>query len=348
MPGEKTVPGRLPVACLAAVAHGAARPRRAVLLAGALGGLGLALPAARAQSFPDRPLRMIVPFPAGGPTDIVARPLAAQLGEMLKQPVVIDNRGGSGGAVGADAVAKARPDGYTLLVGTVGTAAINVSLYRALPYDPVRDFTPIAMLAAAPVAVVVNAAQPIATVADLIAAARANPDRIGFGSAGNGTPGHLTGQMFAAAAGVSLTHVPYRGSAPAVTDLIAGVIPLMFDPVQSVLPHIRAGRLRPLAVSSAERAGVLAEVPTLAESGLAGFETVAWWALFAPAGLPAGEHAQLRAAVLRVLASDPFAERLLPLGVQPAREQPPDFAAFQQAEIAKWGQAVRAAGVTAD
>lgn len=326
--------------------HGARR--RLLGGAAALLAFGLSAPSTRAQSYPDRPLRVIVPFPPGGPTDIVARPLAAQLAEALKQPVVIDNRGGSGGTVGADAVAKAQPDGYTLLVGTVGTAAINVSLYRALPYDPVRDFTPIALLAAAPVAVVVNAGAPIASLADLVAQARANPGAISFGSAGNGTPGHLTGQMFAAAANITLTHVPYRGSAPAVTDLIAGTIPLMFDPVQSVLPHIRAGRLRALAFSSKARAGVLENVPTVAESGFPEFETVAWWALFAPARLPDGVRSTLRNEVLRIVASNTFGERLLPLGVQPARDQPPDFTAFQRAEIEKWGQAVRAAGVTAD
>jgi tripartite-type tricarboxylate transporter receptor subunit TctC len=322
------------------------RSRRAVL-AGSIA-FGLLAPSARAQTYPERPLRVIVPFPPGGPTDIVARPLAAQLGEALKQPVVIDNRGGSGGSVGADAVAKAQPDGYTLLVGTVGTAAINVSLYRSLPYDPIGDFTPIALLAAAPVAVVVNASTPIASLADLVAQARADPGRISFGSAGNGTPGHLTGQIFAAAASIQLTHVPYRGSAPAVTDLIAGTIPLMFDPVQSVLPHIRAGRLRALAVSSRMRAGVLAEVPTVAESGFPGFETAAWWALFAPARLPDGVRIRLRDEVLRIVASDTFSERLLPLGVQPMRDQPADFVAFQRAEIEKWGNAIRAAGVTAD
>lgn len=301
-----------------------------------------------AQTFPDRPLRLVVPFPPGGPTDIVARPFAAMLGDRLGQAVVIDNRGGSGGSVGADAVAKARPDGYALLVGTVGTAAINASLYRSLPYDPVRDFTPICLLASAPVTVVVNAAQPFATLADLVASARARPGQVSFGSAGNGTPGHLTGQMFAATAGISMVHVPYRGSAPAITDLLAGTIPLMFDPVQSVLPHVRAGRLRALAVSAAHRAAVLADVPTIAESGYPGFETGAWWALFAPAGLPAAERDLLEAQSLSVLRSSAFAERLVPLGVQPAIDQPPSFEAFQRAEIEKWGRAVREAGVTAD
>jgi tripartite-type tricarboxylate transporter receptor subunit TctC len=243
-------------------------------------------------------------------------------------------------------VAKAAPDGYTLLVGTVGTNAINPALYRKLPYDAAKDFTPIGLLASAPVAVVVNPQAPYASIGELIAAARKAPGSINFGSAGNGSPGHLTGEMFARAAGVELRHVPYKGSAPAVADLLGGQIPLMFDPVQSVLQHIRGAKLRALAVSSAERSAVLPQVPTLNESGLKGFESTAWWALFAPAGLPTGVAAKLAADTRRIVETASFRDRLLEVGVQTPSGSAQPLAEFQRAEIAKWGRVVREAGVT--
>jgi tripartite-type tricarboxylate transporter receptor subunit TctC len=319
--------------------------RRRVLHAG----VALALPAlARAQSFPARPIRLVVPFPPGGPTDIVARPLAQGLSEALRQQVVIENRAGAGGVIGADAVAKAPADGYTLLMATVGTHAINASLFRKLPYDPVRDFTALGLAATSPVAVVVPAAAPIASVAELVAAARKEPGQLAFGTAGNGTPGHLTGEMFAKAAGVDLRHIPYKGSAPAVTDLLGGQIPLMFDPVQSVLPHVQSGKLRALAVSSRARAAVLPQVPTLAEAGLKDFEAIAWWALFGPAGLPEPVAAALAAATDAVVRGDTFRERLGNLGVQPAAMTLAAFAEFHRAELAKWGRAVRDSGASVD
>lgn len=300
-----------------------------------------------AQTFPDKSIRLVVPFPPGGPTDIVARPLAQLLGESLKQPVVVENRGGAGGSIGADLVAKSAPDGYTLLMGTVGTGAINVALYRKLPHDPVRDFTPIALVASAPVAVVVNPAAGIQSVKDLMAQARASPGKVSFGSAGAGTPGHLTGEMFATAAGVKLQHVPYKGSAPAVTDLLGNQIPMMFDPVQSVIAHVRSGKLRPLAVSGKARSPVLPDVPTLEEAGLKGFETTAWWAVFGPAGIPGEIAERLRGEIERIARSDAFREKLGNLGVQPQVE-PVSLAEFQRAEVAKWGKAVRDSGAAAD
>lgn len=300
-----------------------------------------------AEGFPAHALRLVVPFPAGGPTDIVARPLALLLSQALKQQVVVDNKGGAGGAIGADVVAKAAPDGYTLLMGTVGTQAINPALYRKLSYDPQKDFTPLGMAASAPVAVVVNARAPYASVGDLIAAARKAPGTILFGSAGNGTPGHLTGELFARAAGIQLKHVPYRGSAPAITDLVGGQIPLMFDPVQSVLSHVQGGSLRALAVSSKARSPVLPQVPTLSESGLPDFEAEAWWGVFAPGKLPAAESGVLRREVARVVASPAFQEKLGNLGVTPAT-QPADMDAFLRGETAKWGKAVRESNAMID
>lgn len=321
--------------------------KRRTALALFLIGLAASASCAIAQSFPDKPIRLIVPFPPGGPTDIVARPLAQLLGESLRQPVVVENRGGAGGSLGADLVAKAPPDGYTLILGTVGTHAINAALYRKLPHDPTRDFTPIALVASAPVAVVVNAAVPIGSVKELIAQAKAKPGSVSFGSAGAGTPGHLTGEMFAAAAGARLQHVPYKGSAPAVIDLLGNQIPMMFDPVQSVIPHVRSGKLRALAISSRKRSPVMPDVPTLDEAGVKDFESTAWWAVFGPANMPADVAERLRGEVERVARSDAFREKLGNLGVQPQAE-PVSLAEFQKNEVAKWGKAVRDSGAVAD
>lgn len=329
---------------------GAVRRRQWLRYAGggaAWMGLGLAEAWAQ-QGFPAKPLRLLVPFPAGGPTDIVARPLAQMLSLPLKQQVVVDNKGGAGGSIAADSVAKATADGYTLLMGTVGTHAINAALYKKLPYDPVQDFVALGLAATAPMAVVTGSASPYASVADLIAAAKKQPGAIMYGSAGNGTPGHLTGELFAKAAGVELKHVPYRGSAPAVTDLVGGQIPLMFDPVQSVLPHVQGGRLRALAISSRQRSAVLPQVPTLDEAGLKGFEAEAWWAVFAPAKLPPAETALLRREIERVVRSDEFRDKLINLGMVPAAMSPKAFEAFQRSELAKWGKAVRDSGASLD
>ena len=301
-----------------------------------------------AAQYPAKPIRLVVPFPPGGPTDIVARPLAQMLGEALKTTVIVDNRGGAGGSVGADAVAKSAPDGYTLLMATVGTHAINPALYKKLPYDAVKDFTPIALVAAAPVAIVVNAAQPITDVASLIAMAKKSPGKVSYGTAGNGTPGHLTGEMFKTAAGIDLQHVPYKGSAPAVTDLLGGQIAMMFDPLQSVLQHVNGGRFRAIALSSAARSPALPAVPTIAETGYKGFEFTAWWGVYAPAGLPPALAVQLASEVERVVRSAAFRNALEPLGVVPTALTLNAFGEFQAGELAKWGKAVRDSGATVD
>jgi tripartite-type tricarboxylate transporter receptor subunit TctC len=313
-----------------------------VLVAGTVG------TTAFAQTYPTKPIRLVVPFPAGGPTDIVARPLAQFLGDGLKQQLVVDNRGGAGGSIGADLVAKAPADGYTLLMATVGTHAINATLYKTLPYDPVKDFTPIALVAAAPVALVAHPSVPVSSIKELIALAKAKPGTVSFGTAGNGTPGHLTGEMFRTAAQVDLKHVPYKGSAPAITDLIGGQIQLMFDPLQSVLPHVQAGKLKLLGVSSATRSPAAPDAPTFGESGLKDFEATAWWGIFAPANLPGSIAAQLNAEIERVVRSDGFRDRLVPLGVQVIGGSREAFAQFQQRELAKWGKAVRDSGASVD
>ena len=300
------------------------------------------------QSYPIKPIRLIVPFPPGGPTDIVARPLALLLGDLLKEQVVIENKGGAGGSIGADLVAKSAPDGYTLFMGTVGTNAINGSLYKQLPYDMTKDFTPIALVASAPVVIVVNANDKIKTLAELIAEAKSKPDTIAFGTAGNGTPGHLTAALFESTTQTKFKHIPYKGSAPAVTDLIGSQIPLMFDPIQSVLPHITSGKLRALAVTSKTRSPLLPNVPTVAELGYPQFESTAWWALFGPAKLPESITKKLRSDTEKVAQSAAFKDRLGNLGVQPNTEFKESLANFQTSEIAKWARVVRDSGATVD
>ena len=319
-----------------------------IALAGAGAGLLTRAGPAKAESFAGKQFRVIVPFPAGGPTDIVARPLAQMLGDDFKAIVVIDNRAGAGGSIGAEAVARSAPDGQTLLVGTVGTQAINPALYPKLPYDAVRDFTPIALIALAPVAVVVHPSQPVSNLADLVALAKRMPGKLNYGSAGAGTPGHLTGEMFKTVADIDIQHVPYKGSAPAVIDLIGGQIQIMFDPLQSVLSNVQAGKLRALAISSKTRSAALPGVPTIAESGYEGFETTAWWGVFAPAGVAEAVTATLAREIERIVRSDVFRSRLEPLGVLPSAISGDAFAKFQHGELAKWGKAVRDAGIRID
>ncbi len=301
-----------------------------------------------AQNYPNKPIKLIVPFPPGGPTDIVARPLAQMLGESMKQSVIVENKGGAGGSVAADFVAKSPPDGYTIMVGTVGTHAINGSLYRQLPYDMTKDFTPIALVASAPLVIAVPASSNIKTLADLIKEAKAKPDFIAFGTAGNGTPGHLTGALFETATKTKLKHIPYKGSAPAVTDLLGGQIPLMFDPIQSVLPHIQSGKLIALAVTSKTRSPLLPNVPTVAESGYPNFESTAWWAVFGPAKLPENVTNTLTTQVQKIASSAGFREKLGNVGVQPNTNFKESLSNFQTREIAKWAIAVRDSGASLD
>jgi tripartite-type tricarboxylate transporter receptor subunit TctC len=317
------------------------------LLVASLGLLFLNSPAI-ADQYPDKPIRLIVPFPPGGPTDIVARPLAILLGERLKDQIIIENKGGAGGSIGADLVAKSAPDGYTLFMGTVGTNAINGSLYKQLPYDMTKDFTPIALVASAPVVIVVNANDRIKTLSDLITQARARPEDIAYGTAGNGTPGHLTAALFESTTQIKLKHIPYKGSAPAVTDLVGGQIPLVFDPIQSVLPHVVSGKLRALAVTSKNRSPLLPNVPTVTELGYPQFESTAWWALFAPAKLPEPITKKLRVNTEFVAQSAAFKERLGNLGVQPNTDFKESLASFQTSEIAKWARVVRDSGASID
>lgn len=309
----------------------------------ALAMVGLA-GAAMAQ-YPQQPVKLIVPFPAGGPTDIVARPYAEALSDGLGKPVIIENRGGAGGNVGAKAVAQATPDGHTLLLGTVGTAAINPALYAKLPYDAVQDFKTVAVLANAPVALVVHPSVQANTVKEL--AALAAKRELRFGSAGNGTPGHLTGELFKSASGINLTHLPYKGSAPALQDLLGGHIELMFDPLQSVLPQIRAGKLKVIAISSAERSRELPGTPTFAEAGVKA-ETTAWWGLFAPAGTPPAVIDALAKQVKNAQANSKL-KQLQTIGITiQALTDRKAIDAFLASERAKWAKAVKSSGASLD
>ena len=299
-------------------------------------------------SYPSKPIRLVVPFPAGGTTDILARAVAQRLTETMGQPVVVDNRAGAGGNIGADMVAKAPPDGYTLLMGTVGTHAINASLYAKMPYDHVRDFAPVILVAGVPNVLVVNPALPVNSVQELIAYGKANPGKLNFASSGNGTSIHLAAELFKTMTGVQMAHVPYKGSAPALVDLAGGQVQLMFDNLPSSLALIKAGKLKALAVTSAQRSAALPDVPTVAESGLAGFEASSWFGLLAPAGTPKDIIAKLNGEVTKWLATPEAKEKLAAQGAIPAGRSPDDFMRHIAAETVKWQKVVKDSGAKVD
>ncbi len=301
-----------------------------------------------AQAYPTKPIRLVVPFPPGGATDILARNVAQKLTEAWGQQVIVDNRPGAGGNIGSELVAKSAPDGYTLEMGTVGTHAINASLYAKMPYDHVKDFVPVILVAGVPNVLVVNPSVPVNSVAELISYAKANPGKLNFASSGNGTSIHLSGELFKVMAGVQITHIPYKGSAPAMQDLLGGQVQLMFDNLPPSLPQIKAGKLKALAVTSATRAAALPDVPTMAEAGLPGFEASSWFGVLAPAGTPPAIVAKLNAEIGKWLASPEAKEKLLALGANAAGGTPEDFAKHIQAETAKWAKVVKESGAKVD
>lgn len=314
-----------------------------VLGAGLLGGTS-----ALAQAYPTKPVTIIVPFAAGGTTDILARIIGQALTAELGQSVVVDNRAGAGGNIGGQAAAKATPDGHTLFMGTVGTHAINASLYKKMPFDPVKDFAPLTRVANVPNLLVANPAQPYKSVKDLIAYAKANPGKVNFGSSGNGSSIHLSGELFKSLAKVDMQHVPYKGSAPAVTDLMGNQIGIMFDNMPSAIQHVRSGSLVPLAVTTAKRSPELPNVPTIAEAGVPGYEATSWFGMFAPAGTPAPVLAKLNAAIVKVLAQPDVKKKINEQGAEVYSETPEQFAAFIQAESVKWGKVVKESGASLD
>ena len=324
--------------------------RRRLTLGGlALAAVAAAVPfAASAQTYPAKPVTIVVPFAAGGTTDILARVIGQALTKELGQSVVVDNRAGAGGNIGASLAAKAPADGYTLFMGTVGTHAINQSLYKKLPFDPIKDFQPLTRVAMVPNLLVANPGKPYKNVKELIAYAKANPGKVNFGSSGSGSSIHLSGELFNSMAKVDMVHVPYKGSAPAVTDLLGGQIDIMFDNMPSAIQHVRSGKLRPLAVTTAKRSPELPDVPTIAEAGVPGYEATSWFGMFAPAGTPAPVVARLNTALTKVLADAEVKKKLAEQGAEPYGEKPEQFAEFIRKETAKWGKVVQDSGATAD
>ncbi|MBL0149895.1 MAG: tripartite tricarboxylate transporter substrate binding protein [Ideonella sp.] len=322
------------------------RPLCRTVLATLLGCTALfAVPTAMAQSFPTKPIRMVVTFTPGGAPDILARVFSekAQLG----QNVVVDNKPGAGGNTGADFVAKSPADGYTLVMGTVGTHSINGSLYAKMPYDMVKDFTAIAHIASAPNLLVVNNELPVKTVPELIAYMKANPNKLSFGSPGIGSSVHVSGELFKSMTGTSMTHVPYKGRAAAIPDLIGGQIQLMFDNMPSALPMAKEGKIRAVAQTTAKRSSAAPDVPTVAET-LPGFEATTWFAVFGPANMPREVVAKLNAEFKRVFALPDVQERLKTLGLEPWISSPDELSKFQAAEIVKWAKVVKESGAKAE
>jgi tripartite-type tricarboxylate transporter receptor subunit TctC len=315
----------------------------AALLLGAL-----AAPLFAQTGYPTRPIRILVTVPPGGAADFIARAVGGKLSETLGQAVVVENRAGASGTLAADAVAKAAPDGYTLLQNSITTHGIGPHLYPALPYDPVKDFAPITLLATLPLIMAVNAEVPAASVKEFVELAKRKPGAFSFASSGNGGAPHMAGELFREIAGVDLVHVPYKGSGPAVIDLVAGRVQIMFDAAPALLPHIQTGRLRVLAAASTQRNPLLANVPTFAEAGYPGIEVSLWYGMLAPAGTPRPVVDRLNAELVKILDTPDMRERLNARGGEAAPTTPEAFSTFMRDEMARWGAIVRKAGVKAD
>ncbi|OWT80192.1 MULTISPECIES: tripartite tricarboxylate transporter substrate binding protein [unclassified Achromobacter] len=334
--------------CIAnCIAHYARHARAALITAGTLG-LTLTATAATAAGYPNNPIRIIVPFAAGGTSDLVTRILAQAMGTELKVAVIVDNRPGAGGNIGSELVARAAPDGYTLLMGTVATHGINASLYKSMPFDPVKDFAPVSLVASTPSVLEVNPALPVKSVAELIAYAKAHPGKLYFGSAGNGSSHHLAGELFDSMAGVKMTHVPYRGTAAAVTDTMGGQVQVIFDTLPSAMPFVKSGQLRALAVTSAQRDPALPDLPTLAEAGLPGYEVGSWYGLLAPAGTPPEIVDKVSKLVAELVRRPDIKQKLQAQGATAVGSTPAEFATHIAGEIKKWRPVVQESGARVD
>jgi tripartite-type tricarboxylate transporter receptor subunit TctC len=301
-----------------------------------------------AQTYPARPMRIIVPFPAGGIADLFARVIGQKFNEAWGQPAVVDNRPGAGGNIGAEIVAKSPPDGYTLVMGSIGTHSVNVSLFSKLAYDPIRDFAPVALVMEAEGLLVLHPSVPVRTVKELIALARARPGQVAYASAGYGTAGHLAGELFKSMARVDMVHVPYKGNVPAITDLISGQTSLLFATMPTVLPQVQAGRLRALAVTSSARSPAAPELPTIAEAALPGYSVTNWIGLFAPAGTPRDIVLKLNGETVRIMQAPDIQKRLANEGAKFTPKTPDEFTSFVKTEIAKWAKVVKEAGIRVD
>lgn len=302
----------------------------------------------QAQAWPAKPIRWVVGFAAGGTTDILARTIGEKLAGTLGVPVIVENKPGAGGGLAAEYTAKQPADGYTIMGGTISTHAINATLYRNLPYDPVKDFAAITLLVRLPNLLVVHPSIPAKNVAELVSLLKANPGKYAFASSGNGTSQHLSGELFKQIAGVDMQHVPYKGSPPALNDVAGGAVAMTFDNITTALPLARAGKLRPLAVTTSARSAVAPEIPAMSEEGLAGYEIGSWQGVFAPAGTPREVVERLNREIVRILAAPDTRGKLLGLGAEPAPMSPEEFSAFVRAEVGKWGDVVRKSGARVD
>ena len=320
---------------------------RAAVFAAAVFAFGTTSPMVSA-AYPEKPIRLIVPFPAGGATDFMARSLAKGLGDRLGQSVVVDNRGGAGGALGVETVTGSPADGYTLLFATMGTMVINPWLYPKLRYDPIKDLTPISLTHATANVLVVNPAVQATTVRELIALAKARPGSLSFGSSGNGTSSHLSAEIFKSLAGVDITHIPYKGTGPALTDLLAGRISMMIDTVSVHIENVKAGKVRALGVTSAKRLAVIPDVPTMAEAGLPGFDVSIWLGVLAPAGTPVEIVSRLNAEIGKTMNDPDIRAQLTKAGIEPMTSTPAEFAETIRRDLRKWERVVKASGAQVD
>ncbi|MEG0150390.1 MAG: tripartite tricarboxylate transporter substrate binding protein [Comamonas sp.] len=316
---------------------------KSLAAAALLGAVGMA-PVAAQDVFPSKPLTIVVPFAAGGTTDILARIVSQALQQELGQTVIVDNKPGAGGNIGAAAAARAAADGYTLFMGTVGTHAINASLYQKPGFDPIKDFAPLTRVATVPNLLVANPKQPFKTVKEMIAYAKANPGKLNYGSSGSGSSIHLSGELFRSMTGLDMVHVPYKGSAPAITDLLGNQIAVMFDNMPSAIQHVRSGKLRPIAVTTAKRSPELPDVPTVAEAGVPGYEATSWFGLWTQAKTPAPVQQRLHAAIAKVLKDPAVIKKINDQGGDIVIDTPAEFSAYIKAESAKWGKLVKDSG----
>ena len=327
-------------------------PRLPLVLASALAAAALAFGAlvapAAAQGFPSKPVKLVIPFPPGGSLDNVGRLLAQKLSEAWGQQVVIENKPGAGGNIGADAVAKSPPDGYTVVMGALSTHAVNPSLYKTMPYDAVRDFAPLSLVAITPNVLIVKAGMPIASVKDLVAYAKANPGKTNFGSGSNGSAGHLAGELFKLETGTDVMHIPYKGGAPALQALLAGDTQFMFDNLANAMAQVKGGTVRAIAVTTAQRSKLAPDLPTMAEAGLPGFDISTWFGLMAPAGTPPEVVARWNEGIVKALNSPDVREKMLAQGAEPAPMTPTEFAAFIARERDKYARIVKASGAKVD
>jgi tripartite-type tricarboxylate transporter receptor subunit TctC len=296
------------------------------------------------DGYPNKPLTMVVPFSAGGTTDILARIVGQALGQELSQTIIIENKPGAGGNIGAQQAARAKADGYTLFMGTVGTHAINQALYKKLPYDPIKDFTPLSRVANVPNLLVAHPSRPYKTVKEMIEYGKKHPNEITYGSPGSGASPHVSGALFQSMTGVELTHVPYKGSAPAISDLLGNQIAVMFDNMPSAIQHVRSGKLRPIAVTTAKRSPELPDVPTIAEAGVPGYEATSWFGLWSVAGTPQPVLDKLHASLTKVLKDPAVSKKIADQGGEVVIETPAQFDAFIKSEAAKWGKVVKESG----